>query len=593
MKIVLVGEFSPPYDALTIYNLTLLERHLAAGDQVDVVDMAQLHQVEQSHFLAYLTQLFQMAYAAEQINYLTRGYDRTSIFYLFFALLIGRLCRCVVDVTIHPELFAFFGPLRSHHVGKPLLRLCFYLANKVCCGSEKVAETVIDLGGGRAKCFVQPPLIRWPDEPELPAELADFLDKKSAVVALFVAAESSFLRSEAVSLVRHWYGRSLQNPGFVIIPDAGVDVAEIEGLQLEERFVWRDGGLAEITYLLSRSSVVIRPLQSMGELFVPDYAFMLERPRRVGDYFDTGLGLTIIRKGKGLSGRFLSESIDMMPTLQSRRITDLVLPSGEPQSVLFIGAFSQFSGEETRLNQAICLELESAGLAVETIKMPQDNFDSQQTGSFFAFLGKIRRFLIRNDLILYSTQGFTRPSLLLLLGSTVLGKLCGKSVFVLFHRDAFSFFARLRSRNAGLPLLFTAFTLADGILTMDEEGYRSALQYKNAPEKFHIVQPDMSLLFDAGMTTSEEPICPIAQKQMSRSFSTALADGLARKGMLEQQGDLGSFQVRPLQCNGEFVAHEQAALIEPPKDREDALNSAGLIVIPKENPRNIDGLLGG
>lgn len=587
MKIVLVGEFSPPYDALTIYNLTVVEKHLAAGDEAEIVDMGRLHQEGKSHFVAYLKRLLQAAYAAEQINYLTRGYDRTSIFYLFFALLIGQLYRCTVDITIHPELFTFFGPLRSHHVGKPLLRLCFYLANTVYCGNKKVAETVVDLGGVKTKCVVQPPRIPWPEEPFLLPDLASFLQARQSLVVLFVAAESSFLRSEAVPLVQRWYGRSLHNPGFVIIPDAGVDVAKIDGLLPEDMFVWRGGDLTEITFLLSRASVVVRPLQSMGELFVPDYAFMLERTQRVGDYFDTGLGLTIIRKGKGLSGRFVSQPVESVPTPLTQSITNLVWQTVQPGHALFMGAFTPFADEETMFNQAICLELEAAGLAIETIKMSQDNFDSQQPGSFFSFLGKIGRLLKRNDLILYSTQGFTRPSLLLLLGSTVLGKLRGKKVFVLFHRDAFSFFSQLRSRNAGLPLLFTAFTLADGIMTMDEEGYRAALQYKNAPEKFHIVQPDLSLLRASEASASEEPVCPVALGKIASSFSARLADGLA----LKKQNS--SLQIRPLQCNGEFVAYEQAALIEPAKDQGDALDSAGLIVIPKENPKNIAGLLDG
>lgn len=240
-------------------------------------------------------------------------------------------------------------------------------------------------------------------------------------------------------------------------------------------------------------------------------------------------------------------------------------------------------------NEAICLELEAAGLTVDTIKMPQNSFDSQQSGSFFSLLNKIGRLLKKTDLLFYSTQGFTRPSLLLLLGSTILGRLRGKKVYVLFHRDAFSFFTQLRSRNAGLPLLFTAFTLAEGIFTMDEDSYRAALQYKNAPTKFHIVQPDLSLLRRPTPVMVEEPVCQTALGQVTQSFSAALAVGLARRDRVNQAT---LFDVRPLQCNGEFVAHEQAALVEPPHTQNAGLDSSGLIVIPKENPENIDGLLG-
>ena len=588
MKIVLVGEFSPPYDALTLYNLALAEKHQAAGDQTEIVDMVRLHESGGSHFVAFLRQLFAAARSAKQIHYLTHGYDRTSIFYLFFALIIGWLRGSAVDVTIHPELFAFFGPLRSHHVGKPLLKICFGWANTIFCGNEVIAETVVSLGGSPEKCVVQRPYLPWPEEPLDHPELAAFVASKPSLVLLFVSAESRFLRSEAVALVHRWYGHSLQCPGFVIIPEAGVNVNEIVGLQKEHYFVWQESCREEVAYLLSRASLVIRPLQSMGRPFVPDYAFMLERPRRVGDQFDTGLGLTIIRKGKGLSGQFISPPVETLPTPLSRRIVD-VLPSQKAKRALFLGVFDPSADEETAINRAICLELEAAGLDVASIRMPQDNFDSQQTGSFFSFLGKINQLLKQNDLLFYSTQGFTRPSLLLLLMSTVLGWKKKKKVYVLFQRDAFSFFTQLRSRNAGLPLLFTAFTLAEGILTMDEDSYRAAMQYKNAPEKFHIVQPDLSSLRQDIALLHDLP--PLISHD-ENAFSARLAFGLAQKGLWQKPDQMAAFRVRPLQCNGELVAHEHAALIEP-HDEQDEMDSAGVIVIPKEHPRHIDGLFGG
>ncbi|WP_420641277.1 hypothetical protein [Candidatus Leptofilum sp.] len=586
MKVVLVGEFSPPFDALTLYNLTLAEKHQAADDQTEIVDMMVLNEAGGSHFMAFLRQLFVAARGAERIHYLTHGYDRTSIFYLFFALLLGWLRGSAVDVTIHPELFAFFGPLRSHHVGKPLLRLCFRWASIIYCGNETVAETVVLLGGAEEKCVVQRPYLPWPETPLQQPELAAFVESNPSLVLLFVSEESRFLRSEAVALVRRWYG--LQSPSFVIIPEAGVNVHEIAGLQEEQYFVWQECCRAEITYLLSRASLVIRPLQCMGQSFVPDYAFMLERPRRVGDYFDTGLGLTIIRKGKGLSGQFVSQPLSSQPAPLNQRILDVLPQVGR---ALFLGVFSPTADEETMINQAFCLEMERAGLTVASIKMPEDNFDSQQSGSFITFLGKISRLLKQNDLLLYSTQGFTRPSLLLLLGSTVLGWLRGKKVYVLFQRDAFSFFTQLRSRNAGLPLLFTAFTLAEGILTMDEDSYRAALQYKNAPEKFHIIQPDWSQLCPKTKPTLAPTTAVLPQNDSA--FSTQLASGLAQKAVWQTSDQLRSFRVRPLQCNGELVAHEQAALIEPSAAENDEMDSAGVIVIPKANPQSLDSLLGG
>jgi hypothetical protein len=173
----------------------------------------------------------------------------------------------------------------------------------------------------------------------------------------------------------------------------------------------------------------------------------------------------------------------------------------------------------------------------------------------------------------------------------VLGKLRGQRVFVLFQRDAFSFFSQLRSRNAGLPLLFTAFSLADAVLTLDEDAYHAALKYKNVPEKFHIVQPDLSLLRREELF-AEELAGQMMAGQMEWSFSAVLADGLTQK---EKRGTVALdypavFVIRPLQCNGEFVAREQAALIELPKVRGNELDSAGVIVIPKESPKNIEAL---
>ncbi|HDQ70839.1 MAG TPA: hypothetical protein ENN19_01950 [Chloroflexi bacterium] len=616
MKTALIGHFPLPYDALTIYNWSLVQAHRAAGDDCTVLDIGKSQQKGTGHFVSFLVSVVRLGMASDVIHYLTRGYDRQSVLYLFFVALIGRLVGCKVIVTIHPELFCFFGPLRSRHVGKPLLRVCFLLLDQVVCGNERIAQIVTNLGCPIDKRSVQPPSIDWPTEPPSSRDLAQFMDEKTTIVSLFVSQQSAFLLEEGIRLVSLLGRRSPDAVGVVLVPEAGVEV-DLEGLfPSADVFLLNEPSLEVVVYLLSRSTLILRPLQCTGQEFMPRDAFMIEKPRRAGVYFDTTIGLTIIRKGNGLVSKIVKgggvENKDVDASASDFVVKTIL--ARESKRVLLIGVFPPFMvDEEALFNQAVCLELERAGVTCEMIRLPEEGFDSDDFTTFLSFMKNLNRRLKRCDAVLYMTQGFTRPSLLLLLSCVVLGKFRRKWVYALFHRDLFSFFTQLRSRNAGLPLLFTSFTLIDGVFATDE-GCRVGRQYRDAPQKFHPITPivpvsqcdqlrpaypddvlrcvTVSMAGDGFCTEIAQGIGALSSDLLKREPSLVLDDGYVGTGpqaALDERIQVyqsAHCVVKPLLCNGEMVMGDQAVLLEIPETSGAGYScSSGAIVVRKGSSR--------
>jgi hypothetical protein len=442
-------------------------------------------------------------------------------------------------------------------VGKPLLRICFLLVDKVICGGERVAEVVASLGCSSHKCSVMPPLVSWPASASDTSILDEFLRDKQVVISLFVSQQSSFLRREGARLAsllcRHVAGKV----GVVIVPTSGGD-SNLGGgiLSPQKAFILKSPSLEMVKYLVSRSTIVLRPLRCAGKEFMPDYGFMLERPRRLGAFFDTGVGLAIVRKDSLIS-EFVGVKETSTISTEVNKVVEELLSRRKITRVLLIGAFPLPIYEETSFNEAIRLGLEKAGVSCETIKLPQESFDSEKTSSFVSFVKSLNQRIRKNDAVLYMTQGYTRPSLLLLLSCAGLGRLWRKCVYVLFHRDLFAFFTHLRSRNAGLPLLFTSFTLVEGIFATDE-GCRTAGQYKNTPQKFHNVTltvPAFNLIPTAQTHSNHAFHCPALGAKRD-AFYAEVARGIqVLSSSLRDSGQLLSLHLFSESPKNGFGAH--------------------------------------
>lgn len=606
MRFTLIGHFPPPYDVVTIANFQIAAAIRQRGDECITVNVAEKAGIGIIAFLSFLVQIMAHARRTDVLHFLTRGYDRTSVFYLFFVLLIGVLWQRRRLITVYPELFSFLGPLRSRHVGKPLFKLCFHLAHEVYCGDEAVHEVVLELGGPPEKCVLRPQRIAWEEitlTPPSPA-LADYIQNRAYVVALFAAADSHYLLQEAdalIPLLQQQFGSQ-----FGLILCGPEVVFQQYAFWQSDHFHLLEPTLAEATWIIAHSHWVLRPLYCLGQRFMPDSAFMLEKPERLpGGWLAVEKGLVLVRKGRGFFPSVTQRQDEGEAVEPTTGVSEWIVRS-RPRQVLLVGNFGPRAYEETILNEAIKREIEAAGIACEAICLTQNSFDSAETHSFFDFIRHMVQHIRRNDVLLYMTQGYTRPSLLLLFISTILARLYGKQAYVFFHQDLFSFFTQLRSRNAGLPLLFTAFTLAKGIIG-NEESCTVARQYKNKPEKFYSVRPTMPLHQPAAPLSVQTRIRAMVLDGAEPHHYEDIVCGLnalgihgvesvthSRNGHNNNEAwgqqaflyQVAHLVVRPLQCNGEMISSAAAFVLENPQKQGGRVHcDSGAIVIRKGKTR--------
>ncbi len=588
MRIVFIGHFPPPFDPITLNNLSMIEESKSRGDVVKIINAGSESEKEEASksFLSLLKQIFIGALQADTLHFLTRGYDRQSVFVLFFIAILGKLFRRRIFVTIHPEMFCFLGPLRSRHVGKPLFRLSFWLTDVVYCNGKDVAVTAAAVGCPVEKIVTRSLTLTRPEADTAVSPLTTFMMRKKVTLAVLAPPECTYLRRECQLIIASLHEQYRDEFGLILIGDDGsvIGLLEYSG----DSYKIENPTEIEAAVVLTNATMIVRPLQCLGNLFMPDDAFMVELPTVLdGATVDFSQGFVFIRKGNGLlPTQFPSIAKEHAVAVNGRSATvsDIILQK-KPQNALLLGVFPPPFTEETIWNENIRNELETAGVACQTISLAEAPFDNNKASSFFAFIKHLNQEMKRQDCLLYMTQGYTRPSLLLLLAVAVVGKLWRrKRVYVLFHRDLFGFFGRMRSRNAGLPLLFTSFSLVDAIFA-SREGCEVAQQYFNAPSKFHVVAPTYSVSGNgraaappsflvqksAGGILCNQLIqtlqAPIGYEASNRSRFVANGHNPQTEAGRRQQihaYQTSNWVVRPLQCNGETIGGDTACLIESP-----------------------------
>ena len=156
MRILLIGNFSLPYEEENLHNLTLLNHLNQEGHECRVINIAEsLSEYNESSqgnkkiikcksYVDFIIKFIRCGYRSNVIHFLTKGYTRPGLMKLLTAVFIGKLLLKKVIITYHSEMFSIFGQLRSKIFGQQLLRLSFSMADKIICGDIHTYEVAAD-----------------------------------------------------------------------------------------------------------------------------------------------------------------------------------------------------------------------------------------------------------------------------------------------------------------------------------------------------------------------------------------------------------------------------------------------------------------
>lgn len=168
MRILLIGNFAPPYEEENLHNISLLKRLEDEGHNCTVINISENPSTD-SRFInaadlfGFICKLVRYGWRKQVIHFFTKGYLRLGLLKLMFSVLIGTLFRSKTFITIHSELFTIQGQMRSPFGGRQTLFTSFTLAKKIIC-ADKDTYDIASMYMKRSNFELVPSFISVPPE---------------------------------------------------------------------------------------------------------------------------------------------------------------------------------------------------------------------------------------------------------------------------------------------------------------------------------------------------------------------------------------------------------------------------------------------
>lgn len=306
MRILLIGNFAPPYEEENLHNLSLLKKLQEEGNDCSVINISENPSkekgfIDSKNYLDFIFKIIHYGWRKDVIHFLTKGYTRPGLMKLVTAIVIGRALFAKTFITLHSELFSIFGQLRSKMGGEQLLHLSFSLADRVICGDKHTYEVASLHHKRKDKFVIISAFIYVPKEIKEQERLAlkKLQDKK--VIVLSNVRYPSLLFEILDKLLTDY-----------LTADIGIAISFPERLSGKLEHVIKDTGkrLAEnivfiestdirlLSMAYARAGIMLRSLSCDGKALFDDIAVCIRRSRVAGDFIYFPESLSLIKEGE-------------------------------------------------------------------------------------------------------------------------------------------------------------------------------------------------------------------------------------------------------------------------------------------------------
>jgi len=307
MKILLIGNFTPPYEEENLYNLSLLSRLDAEGHECSVINASSnpskdKRYVDTKNFFDFVFKLIRMCWGKDVIHFSTKGYLRLGLLKLMTSILVGKLFRAKSFITIHSELFSIQGQMRSPVGGRQTLFTAFTFADRIIC-SDKDTYNVAGMYMRKTNFELIPSFIHIPDD--IRTEEAPVLKKlksKRKIIIFSNVTYPSFLFEILKGMISTY--PLPPDVGLVISisekPPAKLQhVIEEAGEEYKDNFIFVDSDdLQAILSAYSKADIVIRPLSCDGMTFFEDFSISVKKTLHTDNQIYFPCGLLFVKEGE-------------------------------------------------------------------------------------------------------------------------------------------------------------------------------------------------------------------------------------------------------------------------------------------------------
>ena len=306
MRILLIGNFAPPYDEETLHNLSLMKRLEEDGHECRVLNMSERPShyrnfIDSGGYIDFVFKLIVACRGKDVVHFSTKGYLRLGLLKLMTSILIGKIFFAKTFITIHSELFSVAGQMRSPVGGRQTLFTAFTFADKIIC-PDKDTYDVASMYMRKKNFELIPSFIYIPDEimKRDSTTLKRLMDREKAILFKNVPYPSFLF--EILKQLLSSYPLPPETAVVISLSEKPTSklqhVLEEIGEKMREQIVFiepDDVRSALIAY--SKANISLRPMSCDGITYFENFAISVKRIHRVEEYLYFPSGLLFIKEG--------------------------------------------------------------------------------------------------------------------------------------------------------------------------------------------------------------------------------------------------------------------------------------------------------
>jgi len=307
MKILLIGNFAPPYEEESLHNLSLFKRLTGEGHQCTVLNISANPStvdgfLDNISYTAFIMKVLRHGFGKDAVHFLTKGYTRPGLMKMVTAIFLSRLMFVRPFITLHPELFSVFGQLRSKMGGQMLLHLSFSLSSSVICGDRHTYDVASIHYRSKNKFALIPSFVHIPhDITESEGAMLKKLETRKKVVVLSNLRYPSFLFEILDTLMDK---QLLSDIGIALTFSEKFSsklehVIREEGKDISDNITFIDfNDHRALSLLYAHADLIMRPLSCDGVTLFDCLAISARRPAASKEQITFPLSLSMIKEGE-------------------------------------------------------------------------------------------------------------------------------------------------------------------------------------------------------------------------------------------------------------------------------------------------------
>ena len=330
MRILLIGNFAPPYEEENLHNLSLLKKLEEDGHECSVINISENPSNEERFTDAkslpvFVLKLLRNCRKKDVIHFSTKGYLRLGLLKLMTSILAAKFFRVKSVITFHSELFSILGQMRSPFGGTQTLFTSFFFADKIIFADRDTYD-VATMYMKKSNFELIPSFIYAPcNIAENETSTFKKLKGKEKVIVFANVRYPSFLFEILQELLTNYPLPS--DTGIVIsLPEkyAGKLQHAIEetGRELMDNLIFIEpDDIQSILTAYSKADIILRPLSCEGATYFESFTVSAKKTLHLNNYIYFPAGLLFIREGK--TAEMCVKIINTLLSVESGTIPEL------------------------------------------------------------------------------------------------------------------------------------------------------------------------------------------------------------------------------------------------------------------------------